>query len=651
MAKKVIILGGGVAGMSVAHELIERGYEVHVYERNPIYVGGKARSINYHGNPQHPYTNPLPGEHGFRFFPGFYKHIIDTMSRTPFPAANGKANVAQNLVGTTRIMMARYGKAPIVTLASFPKNLSDIELIIKDLHGVDSGLTADEIKFFSERVWQLCTSCKRRRNQDYERIGWWQYLEADRFPGKDGKPSAYQTLLVEGLTRTLVAAQAKSASTKTGGNVFLQLVFGMLDPTQPVDRVLNGPTNDAWLYAWHTYLVSRGVQYHQGAIAKQLYYDASPKCPKVTGADIESVNGGKIEKVSADHFVLATPVEQATKLITPAMISTDATLAYVQTLANSVSWMNGIQFYLNVDVPISKGHVIYSDSEWAITSISQTQFWNNYDISTKGNGKVRGVLSVDISDWFKPGKFTTTKCASDCSRKEVADEVWAQLKNSLNVDGQTILSDNMLEDWYLDRDITEHDKTIADTKALESMLQDSWTTLHNQIHNSSDSLLSKEQFVTQFAQQDIQRVQAAYNEQVNTLYNREPLLVNTVNSWPLRPEASCAITNLFFASDYVRTFTDLATMEGANEAARRAVNCLLDADNSSQAKCKVWPLKEPMMFLPLKWYDNYRWTRGLPWRKEVPLLLRVFMVPWSFLSVGVMFLTWIWKKIKSIFIK
>ena len=37
-----------------------------------------------------------------------------------------------------------------------------------------------------------------------------------------------------------------------------------------------------------------------------------------------------------------------------------------------------------------------------------------------------------------------------------------------------------------------------------------------------------------------------------------------------------AIPNLFLASDYVQTFTDLATMEGANEAARRAVNGILE---------------------------------------------------------------------------
>ena len=33
--KKVIILGGGVAGMSAANELIERGFDVSVYDKNP----------------------------------------------------------------------------------------------------------------------------------------------------------------------------------------------------------------------------------------------------------------------------------------------------------------------------------------------------------------------------------------------------------------------------------------------------------------------------------------------------------------------------------------------------------------------------------------------------------------------------------------
>jgi hypothetical protein len=51
--------------------------------------------------------------------------------------------------------------------------------------------------------------------------------------------------------------------------------------------------------------------------------------------------------------------------------------------------------------------------------------------------------------------------------------------------------------------------------------------------------------------------------------NLEPLLVNTAGSWANRPDAVTRIPNLFLASDYVRTHTDLATMEAANEAAPR----------------------------------------------------------------------------------
>lgn len=42
---KVAILGGGVAGMSAAHELIERGFDVDVYDKHRLYAGGKACSV------------------------------------------------------------------------------------------------------------------------------------------------------------------------------------------------------------------------------------------------------------------------------------------------------------------------------------------------------------------------------------------------------------------------------------------------------------------------------------------------------------------------------------------------------------------------------------------------------------------------------
>ncbi|HWU21668.1 MAG TPA: FAD-dependent oxidoreductase, partial [Nocardioides sp.] len=64
--RRVAVLGGGMAGLTAAHELAERGFEVTVYE--PTAWGGKARSIPDPGTATGS-RRDLPGEHGFRFFP------------------------------------------------------------------------------------------------------------------------------------------------------------------------------------------------------------------------------------------------------------------------------------------------------------------------------------------------------------------------------------------------------------------------------------------------------------------------------------------------------------------------------------------------------------------------------------------------------
>jgi hypothetical protein len=64
------------------------------------------------------------------------------------------------------------------------------------------------------------------------------------------------------------------------------------------------------------------------------------------------------------------------------------------------------------------------------------------------------------------------------------------------------------------------------------------------------------------------------------------------------------------ASDYVRTETNLACMEGANEAARRAVNAILRQDAYTGAACKLWDLEEEPMFDRAKWLDRIAYTKG-----------------------------------------
>ncbi|WP_447035521.1 FAD-dependent oxidoreductase [Streptomyces sp. DSM 118878] len=69
-----------MAGLTAAMELAERGFEVTVAE--PVGWGGKARSAWVAGTGRGGRLD-LPSEYGFRFFPGVYRSLPDTLRRIP----------------------------------------------------------------------------------------------------------------------------------------------------------------------------------------------------------------------------------------------------------------------------------------------------------------------------------------------------------------------------------------------------------------------------------------------------------------------------------------------------------------------------------------------------------------------------------------
>jgi 15-cis-phytoene desaturase len=556
----VIVIGGGVAGMSAAHELVERGYTVRVFERQSL-PGGKARSVSVAGTGTDG-RQDLPGEHGFRFFPRFYRHIIDTMEHIP---VEGGRSAADNLVQASRDEIAIDGRASIVMTAWFPRSFADVRVMLSDRASIrELGLSAEDEEVFAARVWQLMTSCRERSIQEYERLPWAKYLGADQ------RSEAFRRFLVGGLTRTLIAATPKEASTDVGGTVLTELVYAMTRPGISADRLLCGPTNDVWLTPWLAWLRSRGVDYHLDAEVTAI--DCRDR--RIAGVIVRE--GGVETTVSGDYYIAAVPVERMALLVTEAMYDVDPILAGIATLARDVRWMTGIQYYLSARVPIVAGHVTYIETPWALTSISQAQFWPAVDLAVYGDGTVRDILSVDISDWDKPGVHTTHKPADQCTRDEIEAEVWEQLKHAINRQGDVILSDDLKRGWYLDRDISRGGTVEPGDIHVDEMDVDA-----------------------------------------------EPLLVNKAGRWNLRPTAHTGIANLFLASDYVRTNTNLATMEAANEAARRAVNGILDATDSRASECQIWPIYEPWVLRPLRWYDARRYARGLPWDPRPPLLIRI----------------------------
>jgi uncharacterized protein with NAD-binding domain and iron-sulfur cluster len=394
------------------------------------------------------------------------------------------------------------------------------------------GIPIEDQVHFVGLLSDLLSACQERRFAQYENQSWWEFTDAEH------RSPAFRKFLADGLTRSLVAARGTEMSARTGGYILLQLLQDLGTPRGQADRVLCGPTNDVWIDPWLEELRRRGVVYRFGCRVDALR-STGDRVTGVAGQRVDAAGApvGSAFDDSADYYVAAVPVEvMRERMAIEGLQRASPGLARLGEL--TVRWMNGIMFYLRRDVPLVHGHSIYLDSSWALTSISQRQFWPRFDLHGMGDGEVDGILSVDVSDWETPGRFAARgKVAKQCSRDEVAAEVWDQLKASLN-DGGEVLSDANRAAWFLDPDIVEP----------------------NPIQTT----------------------------------NLEPLLVNTAGSWPHRPTADLPeVENLFLASDYVQTNTDLATMEAANEAARRAVNGILRASGSDAEPCAVHELREP----------------------------------------------------------
>jgi uncharacterized protein with NAD-binding domain and iron-sulfur cluster len=534
----VAILGGGVGGLSAAHELIERGYEVDVYERNAE-LGGKARSIPVADSGVGGRAD-LPAEHGFRFFPGFYRHLTDTMSRIP----TGSGFAVGHLTPATQILLAQSGRRnELIAPTDLPTTPDELTALMRFLwdFAVQLRIPPTDLTFFLGRMLTFLLSCDERREQQWENMSWWDFTDAD------ARSAKYRRFLVDGLTRSLVAAQARHMSARTGGLILWQILFDMVDRSRPVDRVLDGPTSEVWIEPWVRHLEQRGVRFHRRhEVTGIRCSDGRVSTVVLTSAnsgDDESTGG--VVEVTADHFISALPVERLDVLITPELKAAEPRLAGLKRLITR--WMNGVIFFLDRDVPLGHGHALFVDSEWALTAISQKQFWPDVDLSARGDGTVRGILSVDVSDWYTPGR-RTGKPAIQCTEREIREEVWGQILDHID-DGS--LDRANIVDWFLDPAIGFPDPAVVT--------------------------------------------------------NAEPLLINTAGSLPDRPPAATAIPNLFLAADFVRTHTDLATMEAANEAARAAVNGILHADGSGAPRCTIYPLHEPEALRPLRDIDAVRW--------------------------------------------
>ncbi len=475
----------------------------------------------------------IPGEHGFRFFPTFYRNLRDTLARTPIardgdPFVETPRTVLDNVIPTTQQgFNLRVPKPSYVMPRRRLRSAQEFFTVLTQ------ALASSEFTFSDIQRWQLVlfkymTSCGARRSE-YEQLSWWEFADGD----------AFSPIFQEHLANTpqaLVAMSAKECDARTFGDITLQILTDQLTDGAQTDGTLNGPTSVAWFAHWRRYLERQGVRFRRGELQRFETVD-SAAWPVV---DLIADDGSVEEDVHVvrDYYVLAVPVQSAPALV-DGLAGDDFDRIRALELGElsqakpdgQLQHLSGIQFYFPSELKLVRGHTIYPDAEWGLSSIFQPQFWTRKRGWWDG---YRGLLTVGIGNWYRDSP-RLEKPAWDSTRDEIAAEVWQQILETFTPEQQVKLAHPIL--YHLDDNI--------------------------EFERAGDLPSG----------------------------NKTPMLINWPGRYRERPGdlAGYAVhyDSLVVAGTYMQTNFRLTTMEAANESGRHAVNAILDHAQFAGDRCEI----------------------------------------------------------------
>lgn len=597
-----------------------------------------------------------PGEHGYRFFPAFYRNLFHTMKRIPLFDDKGRETghtTFDNLIPTAALLLVPFEGQGTVEVPR--KRIQTIEGIRRVLHGLYERLDFEyrDVVLFEIRLFKFMSSCWERRRQTSRELSWREYIGVGDFT-----PHFQQFLL--DAPQALVAMNAEEIDARTHGNISVQLLLDQVGSGRESDMTLNGPTTNAFLKPWKDYLKHHGVRFFLGELAGLQPDPADParmtpvvrRSSKVvvpngaTPGDEPVGEGNARWMPRTDYYVMALPVENTWEILgnTPAP-QLEGDFAQLRRwydqiqhevksqLGEGYLWkpghdvprrpdkypvgplrdFAGIQFYFNYALQIgASGHIYYVNTPWGLSSFNQPPFWRVRRVLERH--RYLAGISIDIGRWYNaPGTGAAHPDVVSAIRTPplpLAQETWRQIIAGFGPEYSNLLR---APNWY----------------------------------HLDDSL--------------------RFDKETGTYVNDAPFLINRPEDWDQRPGTSlkelladightvppgwdaqelsyarAMATHLpsgiwyrmgwgqwMLAGTFMKTHTRMTTMEAANESARHAVNRILHhlahrrrADPHAPPSagvlmgdyCPTWDPEENELddVEPLKRLDRKLFERGLP---------------------------------------
>lgn len=610
----------------------------------------------------------LPGEHGYRFFPSFYRNLFDTMDRIPLVELRPKDpfryhtevalqqglpedqrrtvsrteawptrdSVRDNLASVQLHALATQdGTPPAVLPRSSTASVSTVLKIIDAMQRPKMDLPARDMLRTQLRLLQFMTSCPGRR-ADLSDISFLDFVT-------DDDTSQAFIDAIKRWPQALAGLRAGDANARTYAAVTVQLALDQARPRSYRDGTLTGPTTKAWFDHWHDYLSG--------------FHDVDFRVGKLTGLDVEDgelkpIVEMKNEPPEADYIVFALDLGAWFRIGGNWIDNAGQTpLRFVADLAKSYDAKAGIsreQKYLD---DLQKQSVPDPTTAWAQRAIASFEELKAKAAALPTEGTELDNAAQHVERRHGLGYQTP----SEPGPIELPFRQYAGIQFFLARDYNYFRGHMYYPNspWALSSVSqmqfrqSPPDRTTAYGGVL-SVILGAWD-VPGPLTGKPAWLLPPEEIAREVWEQikaglrgvpvlpedpiyfhiDSNMAFEGEGDAKEVAGNKAPFLVNDARlagQWPEEPgEYEVHWNKAVFCGTWLDTHTRIVTMESANESARHAVNAILEDVRSNKQSvavghdCATFDLEldELADLAPLRALDQELHTRGLPHFMEI----------------------------------